>query len=135
MFIGGGEVAILTQFNELLRADSNPATIVTFNGHTFDLPFIFRRCWAHQMQPPAHLRSGRYWSAYSLDLREVWQMGDRMAKGSLDSVCQALGLGKKTGDGAEFAVLIKTDPDAAIAYLRNDLVLTEALYKRLVPQY
>ena len=130
-----GEIAILTQFNEMIRVDSTPATIVTFNGNTFDLSVIFRRCLIHNIQPPRHLRSGRYWSAFSCDLREEWQLGDKKTKGSLDSICQAMGIGRKSGNGKDFAALLKTDPYAAIAYLRNDLVLTEALYKRLVPQY
>jgi hypothetical protein len=35
-----------------------------------------------------------------------------------------LGVGEKNGNGAHFAELLKTEPQAAIGYLRNDIRMT-----------
>ena len=59
-----------------------------------------------------------------VDLREAWQLGDRMAKGSLDSIAKHLGVGQKNGDGKAFAELWRSNRKQAEAYLRNDLELT-----------
>lgn len=59
-----------------------------------------------------------------VDLREVWQLGDRQARGSLDSIARHLGVGQKNSDGAAFAALWQSDREKALAYLKNDLELT-----------
>ena len=59
-----------------------------------------------------------------LDLRDAWQLGDRQARGSLDSIAKHLGVGTKNGSGAEFAALWQSDRAKATEYLRNDLQLT-----------
>jgi hypothetical protein len=59
-----------------------------------------------------------------VDLRDGWQLGDRQARGSLDSIAKHLGLGGKNGDGKAFAELWRSDREKAAAYLRNDLELT-----------
>jgi hypothetical protein len=59
-----------------------------------------------------------------VDLRELWQLGDRQARGSLDSIAKHLGVGAKNGDGKAFAELWRSDRKQAEAYLHNDLKLT-----------
>jgi uncharacterized protein YprB with RNaseH-like and TPR domain len=95
-----------------------------FNIFQFDLPFLIRRSWKHRVPVPLGLRRGRYWNDELIDLREVWQVGDRMARGSLDAIAKHLGVGEKNGDGAEFAKLWATDRTRALAYLQNDVGLT-----------
>lgn len=108
------------------------ARLITFNGAGFDLPFLWRRMWRHRIAPPSEYRSGRYWSdAYHVDLREVWQLGDRMARGSLDAVCKHLRIGGKTGNGLMFFEQWLTDREGALAYNLNDLDLTAELAVRL----
>jgi len=104
---------------------------IGFNCFAFDLPFAIRRSYVHGLTVPPDVRAGRYWSAAVIDLREVWQCGDRQAEGSLDSIARALGLGGKAGNGADFANLLKTDEAAALEYLGNDLYLTCALAERM----
>jgi uncharacterized protein YprB with RNaseH-like and TPR domain len=98
--------------------------MVGFNCNTFDLPFLIRRSWRHRVPVPGGMRRGRYWSDEFVDLRELWQLGDRQARGSLDSIAKHLGVGGKTGNGADFAKLWQSDRAKAIEYLRNDLHLT-----------
>lgn len=105
--------------------------IVGFNICQFDLPMLIRRAWRLGVQVPLGLRRGRYWGDNITDLRDVWQMGDRQAHGSLDTIAKHLGVGAKTGNGKDFAALWRTDRMAAEGYLRTDLSLTAAIAKKL----
>jgi len=98
--------------------------MIGFNIFGFDLPFLFRRSWKHRVPIPFGLRRGRYWSDQLVDLRDGWQLGDRQARGSLDTIARHLGVGAKNGDGKAFAELWRSDRQQAEAYLLNDLKLT-----------
>jgi uncharacterized protein YprB with RNaseH-like and TPR domain len=119
------EARTLRDFWELTRGEMgrlNP--MIGFNIFGFDLPFLFRRSWKHRVAVPFGLRRGRYWGDQLLDLRDAWQLGDRQARGSLDSIARHLGVGAKNGDGKAFAELWRSDRKQAEAYLRNDIELT-----------
>lgn len=126
----GDEKDILESFWKI--AVPGGLRVIGFNCLAFDFPFLMRRSWALGIKVPAWPRDGRYWSRYIIDLREVWQLGDRMAKGSLDSVSRHLGLGRKTGNGKDFAAILEADPDAAIAYLKNDVNLVRGIAGRIL---
>ena len=83
------------------------------------------------MPVPAGLRRGRYWSESVIDLRDLWQLGDRQARGSLDVIARHLGVGAKNGDGKEFAQLWQSDREKAIAYLKNDVEMTARIAESL----
>ncbi len=90
------EAQMLSEFWEITRGEmgrTNP--MIGFNIFNFDLPFLIRRSWKHGVPVPFGLRRGRYWSDQVIDLRECWQLGDRQAKGSLDSIARHLGVGAK----------------------------------------
>lgn len=53
-----------------------PAIWGGFGIFHFDLPFLIRRSWRLGLKIPP-IRNGRYWSEKFVDLREVWQCGDR----------------------------------------------------------
>jgi uncharacterized protein YprB with RNaseH-like and TPR domain len=119
------EAQTLREFWAAVRGDMgrlNP--LIGFNIFNFDLPFLFRRSWKHRIEVPFGLRRGRYWSDQLVDLRDAWQLGDRQARGSLDSIAKHLGVGAKNGDGKAFAELWQSDRKQAEAYLRNDIKLT-----------
>jgi len=98
--------------------------LIGFNIFGFDLPFLIRRSWKHRVAVPFGIRRGRYWGDQLLDLRDCWQLGDRQARGSLDSIARHLGVGAKNGDGKGFAALWQSDRKQAESYLRNDVELT-----------
>jgi hypothetical protein len=128
----GDESQLLADFWDTVQdAIAEGAKLIGFNCNTFDLPFLYKRSWKHGIRPAVGLRRGRYWSDTVIDLREEWQLGDRMAKGSLDAVAKHLGLGGKTGNGKDFAKLWESDRAAAEKYLLNDIALTEAVAKRM----
>lgn len=101
--------------------------LVTYYGHQFDLPFLFRRCWIQGVTPPFKLRKGRYFDdALCLDLHQLWQMGDRTAKtGGLEGLCSALNVARKSGSGEGFWKLWKENPVGAVQYLIDDLEATQ----------
>jgi hypothetical protein len=126
------EAALLTSFWAAVRGDHgrlNP--LIGFNICLFDLPFLMRRSWKHGVKVPFGIRRGRYWGDQVVDLRDAWQLGDRQARGSLDSIAKHLGVGAKNGDGKAFAELWRSDRKQAEAYLRNDLELTARVAKAL----
>lgn len=124
------EDLILRTFWAAYKANRG-AQWVGFNVCRFDLPFIIRRSWALGIPVPTEIRAGRYWHAGIIDLRDIWQLGDREAHGNLDTIAKLFGVGAKTGDGAHFAELLKKDREAALAYLRNDVAMTRAVYRRM----
>jgi hypothetical protein len=104
-----------------------------FNTDGFDLPFLFRRALKYRLDASI-LRRGRYWHEAFRDLLAVWQAGNRQEFISLELLAEFLGTEhRKNGDGAFFAVLFKSDPAKALAYLDNDLLMTEEVGVALTP--
>jgi hypothetical protein len=121
---------------ELIADTLTTKFVVGFNIKAFDLPFLIRRAWHHGVKVPKGIFTtwkGRVqWHDNFIDLRDVWQLGDRMAHGNLDSICQHLGAGMKSGSGANFASLFASDREAALAYLKNDLEITANVASRML---
>ena len=116
---------MLREFWDATRGEMGRTNrMVGFNSNSFDLPFLIRRSWKHRVPVPFGIRRGRYWGDEMIDLRDAWQLGDRLARGSLDVVAKHLGVGAKNGNGADFAKLWQSDRAKAVDYLRNDLELT-----------
>ena len=119
------EAATLREFWETTRGEMGRINqMIGFNSNSFDLPFLIRRSWKHRVPVPFGIRRGRYWSDEMVDLRDAWQLGDRQARGSLDTIAKHLGVGAKNGSGADFAKLWQSDRAKAVEYLRNDVQLT-----------
>jgi hypothetical protein len=69
---------LLREFWNVCRGDVGRANqMAGFNTHLFDLPFLIRRSWKHQVAVPFDIHSGRFWGEEMVDLRDVWQLGDR----------------------------------------------------------
>ena len=112
--------------------------MVGFNIHGFDLPFIVKRAWILGVPVPPQLRpngqSRFYWPPTFVDLQQVWGAGEMRPAGSLGAICKLLGIGEKTGSGADFARLYADEStrQQALDYLKNDLLLTNKLAERLL---
>jgi len=119
-------------FNNNLSASIK---VVGFNIFGFDLPFLIKRSWSLGVTVPRIVGgwSGRYWNWNEdiIDLRLVWQMGDRQAHGSLDDISKFFGASGKMGSGKDFAALWQTDREKAVTYLKTDLALSKLLYERM----
>lgn len=108
--------------------------MVGFACRTFDVPFLLRRGYRHSLKPPLALWNGRFLNDYIVDIADLWSCGSRDPRDriSLDALARFLGVGQKTGTGADFAQLWVSDRQKAIAYLENDLRLTALAYERMV---
>ena len=129
------EAAMLREWWTMLNYYERQPKLIGFNIKAFDLPFLIKRSWKHRITVPYWLRQGRYWNDLVVDLREVWQLGDSRAHGSLAAICRHLGLGDKSGSGAEFNLLWNTDRQAAIDYCLRDVQLTQQVADILIPAY
>lgn len=108
--------------------------IIGHNIKGFDLPFLIRRSYALGISVPSDVMEGRHFNRRVVDTMELWDLGTR-ERISLDNFARFLGVGSKPDgvSGKDFARLYH-DPatrDKALEYLRNDLVLTEAVAKRM----
>lgn len=108
----------------------------------FDLPFLMRRSWILGVDiPPGVMESsGRYLSKTFIDTKQIWECGARgngNVPGSLDVIGRAFGEGCKTEGmtGADFWKLFCSGEaekvEAAIEYLRNDVVLNSRVARRM----
>ena len=104
---------------------------VGHNIHGFDLPFLIRRSWLLQVPVPDGIFNGRYFHENFIDTMKLWACGAYNGFVGLNELASYLGLPGKNGNGADFAGLLKTDRDAAVAYLRQDLILTHKVAERL----
>lgn len=128
------EAATLTKFWTVLEAKSADHWI-GFNIAAFDLPFLIRRSWHHGVAvPQGVMPGGRMNHAVFTDLMQEWQCGERHERISLDRLARFCGLRGKKGEGSAFARLWATERKLAIAYLENDLLLTEQIATRLLPE-
>lgn len=125
------EADILSLFR-LRAAECSDRIIVGHNLLGFDLPFLCRRMWRHSIDPPKQwLDCSPYRAKFAFDTMLAWSCGNREQRISLDLLAWHFGLGRKNGTGAAFAKLYETDRESALAYLRNDLELTEKVYLRM----
>tara|TARA_R110000868_G_scaffold346673_1_gene607801 strand:+ start:1237 stop:1872 length:636 start_codon:yes stop_codon:yes gene_type:complete len=131
----GKEDDILRNFIAILSASKSQEDLICgFNILGFDLPFIRRRCVILGIDFPYYSRMDKWkpWRFEIFDAMVDWQSGDRRASISLDKLARGLGVGKKNGHGAMFHQLLKTDPDAAMDYLTNDVMTTWAVCEKLL---
>lgn len=127
----GNEADILqSAWSEIAAKLSLNEPVIGFNSNGFDLPVMIRRSWKLGVKVPAIIRHGRYWNEGLIDLMEVWTCGKREQTISLKNLCKFLGVGQKSGNGADFGNLT---PEQQKEYLLIDLKLTQACAERLLP--
>ena len=109
----------------LEKAAGEGALLGGWNTHRFDVPFLLRRSWALGVTAPRVAmmrRLGFPWVDGMLEFT-------RHAPGeyvSLETASRYFGTGRKNGDGAMVGKLLRENPEQAVAYALNDVVLTEA---------
>ncbi len=112
------------------------ASAYAWNGSGFDLLFLCQRAAAYRIPAFAALTvnvKGRfYWREQLIDPKLVWSNYSPDHTGtSLKSVALALGVGEKSGNGKDFAALLKTNPKEAEQYAFNDVVLLRGIVQRM----
>jgi len=110
------------------RLDGAPQ-LVTFNGHTFDLPVLRYRAMLHGVAMPG-LAARPYFdraASDTVDLCDLLSGQERHARASLDELARLLDLpGKPAGlDGAAVETMFAEGRhDAIAAYCRSDVINT-----------
>lgn len=130
----GDEKTILTQFWSWADQELGLGNmLVGFCIFNFDLPMLARRSFINGIPIPMSVRRSSYrpWHENFVDIAVAWQCGNRDQTISLDLLARSLGVGRKTGSGADFAKLYQTDKAAALDYLHQDLVLCQSIYERM----
>jgi predicted PolB exonuclease-like 3'-5' exonuclease len=99
---------------------------IGFNIANFDLPFLIRRAWFHRIRIPYGIVRGRYLTSFFTDLLQLWTGSEysNQFEVSLDELAQFFGVGTKSADGADFGEILRYKPEAARAYLENDIEIT-----------
>lgn len=124
-YASGDEAEDIAAFWDLI-ADTGGLNdrVIGFNILGFDIPFLVRRSWKLGIKVPFNLFRGRWPNEFLVDLMDVWKCGSRDQSVSLRTLSRYLGVGDKNGDGKDFASLLESDREAALAYLENDVRLT-----------
>jgi len=134
---GNNERRLLMDFWEWLRRFP-PELFVTFNGKSFDFPFINLRSALLQVAPSLPLPTRPYRTSPHFDVREVLSAGDRSRPGTLEFFCTIFGMSppKATLAGAQIGEAFREGRlEEIAAYCLADCRATAALYDRLKPFY
>ncbi|HEY0964200.1 MAG TPA: ribonuclease H-like domain-containing protein [Candidatus Paceibacterota bacterium] len=150
-YVGDGSREIFTEGDitykerseaELLRdfwdGASRYDTFVTFNGRSFDVPFLLHRSVVHGIRPTVDLLGQRYLTRqtvpYHIDLQdELTFYGAMYRRAPLHLFCRAYGIespkGEVSGDEVAELFLAKKFRDLA-RYNARDILATAALYEK-----
>lgn len=138
------EATIIRSFFELveerLKDDHydkpvKPVKLVTFNGHSFDMPFLKKRCIVNGVPRPAWLPwNVKPWEPEKhFDVMRQWD-DDPTKRISLDRLCRVLGIPTpKDGiDGSMVGQMVRDGRIAEVAeYCRRDITATRECFKRM----
>ncbi len=114
-------------------------TFVTFNGRSFDVPFLNLRSVVHTIRPSRDLMEGRYLSQQRttrhIDLQDQLTFyGAMQRRPSLHLFCRAFGIESPKSDGVsgdDVAELFREKKFRDIArYNAGDVIATAALYEK-----
>ena len=129
------EAGLLKTFwTQLAKAERRGAKLVTFNGRSFDGPFLMQRSAVLGLAPSRNLVPYRYSFAEHCDLLEVLTFFGVVPRVSLDFLCRTFGIDTPKGaiDGSKVDEYFKAGRAKEIAtYCAGDVEATAALYQRL----
>ena len=126
----------LRAFWKLMRG-FNPGRdlIITHNGISFDLPFLYKRSIIHRVRPTVDLSFARYRSQPLFDTMCEWNKWDLRKFISLNELAHILGLESSKGNGFDGAHVYDRFCEGyhqEIAdYCLRDVKLTRAIYYRM----
>lgn len=132
-FRAGKEEDVLRGFWEAVQHYDR---IVTFNGRTFDCPFLMLRSAIHRIRPTKNLMPYRYDPAHHCDLLDQLTFYGAARRFNLDFYCKSFGIPSPKGQGItglDMGPLFQKGEFRTIAeYCLGDVVATSELFKRWV---
>jgi DNA polymerase elongation subunit (family B) len=131
------ERELLMSFWQWLE-ETKPERFVTFNGKSFDFPYINIRSAILEVPPSKPLPVRRFTTHPHFDVREVFAGSERHRRGNLDYFCAIFGIPspKENLDGAAVGQAYREGLIDEIArYCLADCHATAALYERLKPYF
>lgn len=122
------EKAMLQEFWKVWKELKKPhVNVVGFNITTFDIPFLVTRSFIHKVE------ISHFSIKEIIDVREkvnAYRFGP--TRGTLKDFGSSLGMESLEMDGSHAVEAYrKKDFDKLSQYLKNDLLITEAMFKRL----
>lgn len=115
--------------------------IVTFNGISFDLPFLYKRSVINRVQPTVNLSFARYRSRPIFDVMHEWNKWDLKKYISLDELARILGLKSPKRDGMDgsrvydrFCEGPSAHEDLAAYCMADVRVLRQCWYRMMFPE-
>lgn len=128
---GQQESLLLSEFWKTIERYKNPY-IITHNGLTFDLPFIWKRSVIQKVTPTLQFNLSRYNTNYIYDTMAVWGNWDMRGAIKLDELAKILGVARKSGTGADVYDLWRAGRHKDIAeYCFQDIYVTYCCYCRM----
>lgn len=130
-YIPGDERQILGNF---WSAISRFRQFITFNGRSFDCPFLMIRSAILGVRASRNLVPYRYKSDESFDLMEQLTFYGAVRKYSLDFTCKAFGIHSPKGDGMTgkdlAGIYANGEYERIAAYCMGDVKATAELFRR-----
>jgi len=130
-FISGTEKEILLNFWDAIKHYDR---YITFNGRSFDNPFVMLRSAIIGVQPTRNLMPYRYDAKEHCDLLEQLTFYGAIRKFNLDFYCKAFGIKSPKSEGItglDLAPLYNEKKFRQIAeYCIGDVIATAELFKR-----
>ena len=136
-YYGTDERVLLTSFWEYLDRN-RPELFVTFNGKSFDFPYINIRSAILEISPTIPLPIRRFKTGSHFDIREVLAGNERHRRGSLDYFCAVFGIPspKTELDGSQVGQAFEEERlDEIGRYCIADCLATARLYQKLKAFY
>ena len=131
------EYALLVDFFAAMQVRySTHGTRPVLIGHNhvgFDLPFLLKRCYVHNVKPPMWWpRNPKPWAETVQDTMLMWDANQRHG-GSMDRICKLMGIpGKQGMTGADVWPAVQAGRIAEVAdYCRDDVSRTRAMWRRM----
>jgi len=131
LYKSGNEKEILANFWKAIKEYDQ---FITFNGRSFDCPFLHLRSGILEVKPTKNLMPYRYSTDVHIDLLDQLTFLGAVRKFSLDFYCKSFGIKSPKSEGInglDVPDLYKAGKSLEIAkYCYGDLVATKELYER-----
>jgi len=122
--------------SELWMMLEDQPEIVTFNGKSFDLPYIIRRSWYCGVKPTRGYDTHRYYSKTHFDLRLILADGDTHAKGKLSDYAKLkLGVDMDTKGSEVQALWDDGKIKEIVDHCEQDTLITWQLFESMRGYY